>query len=332
MSTGETARMRSSGGFTLLETMFALALLTILSLVIQQTLTTTNQTDRYLAAVQRATERGELLGYEVFDLADSSHKLFQGDDVGLAYLDALVLDRHPPIPKARLPLIDEENDIGPDVPGLPRTGNVLLFIEETDPLECMADADAQATRLIDLYRFVCIYPYETTRTVITGQKQSRDLVLWISRGYPSYAQVAAIEDEDERRSVVADLHESHGYDELWDPNAPVAKAFYLTDALGTIASQPVDKPQIPQDVDRTEPGRLVYANTQLARTDPTRHAYRAVLTRDDPAVWEPDGFEVKIVGASGSRKVWIRIVVETQAESGRVAVQPNTLIVSTRDM
>jgi hypothetical protein len=312
--------------------MFALGILTMLSLVIQQTLTTTNQTDRYLSAVRRATERGEALSYEVFDLVDASRKLFQKDTLGAGYLASLDLARFPLLPNARLPLIDEENDVAPDVPGLPHTGNILLFIQETDPLECMADPATSSTVLIDLYRFVCIYPHETDRRIVTENTRARDLILWLSEGFPSYAQIMAIDDPVARRNVVADLHANVGYEVLWDPNADVASAFYATDPLGTIAGQPIETYRIPEDPDRSVPGRLVHADTQLARSDASRRSYRPVLTADDPAVWAPDGFEVKVTGASGSRKVWIRIVVESLSATGRVAVQPNTLVVSARDM
>ena len=48
--------------------------------------------------------------------------------------------------------------------------------------------------------------------------------------------------------------------------------------------------------------------------------------------WAPDGFEVKVVGSSGSRKVWTHLVIETQSSKGRLAAHTSTVITSTRDM
>jgi len=70
----------------------------------------------------------------------------------------------------------------------------------------------------------------------------------------------------------------------------------------------------------------------LARTDATSHPRRSILTADDPATWVPDGFEVKIVGTSGSRKVWMHLVLETQSAKGRVASHVSTLIANTKDL
>jgi prepilin-type N-terminal cleavage/methylation domain-containing protein len=337
MSTADlrSRRRHGAGGFTLLEMLFTLVILSMLSLTIQQTLSTTNSADRYLLAVRRATDRGDAVSYEVFDLVDASRKLFQKDPIGEGYLGALDLSRFQPVPTARLPVIDEGNDIAPDEPGSPHTGNILLFVEETDPVECVADPATKKARYIDVYRFVCIYPHETGRRLLSTNTFARDLVMWRSRLYPSYAQINAIEDPDERRNVVADLYTEYGCDRIWDPNAEVDLAFYDTDTLGTISPLPVNGPVIAEDADNTVFGRLVHDDTQLAQTDSERHHYRAVmttLTRDDPDEWVPDGFEVKIVGASGSRKVWLHIVVESLAAAGQIAVHPNTLIVSARDM
>jgi len=328
-------RQHGARGFTLLEILFTLIILSMLSLTIQQTLSTTHSADRYLQAVRRATDRGDAISYEVFDLVDASRKLFQKDVAGDAYLAALDLSRHVPIAEARLPLIDEGADIAPDAPGEPHTGNILLFVEETDPVECVADPAAKKTRYIDVYRFVCIYPHETGRKVLSDNTHARDLVMWRSRLYPSYAQISAIEDDTERRNVVADLYNQYGCDRIWDPNQDVDLAFFDTDPVGTISPLPTSEPVIAEDEEGTIFGRLVHDDVQLARTDSERHHYRAVmttLTRDDPDEWVPDGFEVKIVGASGSRKVWLHIVVESLAAAGQVAVHPNTLIVSARDM
>lgn len=336
MSTADApARRRGrERGFTLLEILFTLVILSMLSLIVQQTLTSTNSADRYLAAVRRATDRGEAVSYEVYDMVDASRKLFQKDDVGVGYVAALDLKRLPPIASARLPVIDELHDIGPDEKGDPHTGNLLLFVEETDPMECVADPATEKMRFVDVYRFVCIYPHETARRVLGDNTLARDLILWRSGLYPSYSQIMSVEDDVERRNVVADLNAHYGLDRLWDPDAPAGSAFHDTDPFGTISVLPVADPLIVEDVEETIPGRLVHADTQLARTDSSRAHYRAVmtLTADDPSQWVPDGFEVKITGASGSRKVWLHIVVESMAMQGRVAVHPNTLIVSTRDM
>ena len=82
----------------------------------------------------------------------------------------------------------------------------------------------------------------------------------------------------------------------------------------------------------SERGRFVYRNMQLARTDLASYPRRPVLTADAPEDWAPNGFEVKIVGPSGARKVWLNLVIESQSARGLVAVHRSTLIASARDL
>lgn len=80
-------------------------------------------------------------------------------------------------------------------------------------------------------------------------------------------------------------------------------------------------------------GRLVSADVRLAPTRNDSHTRRAVFSAEDPVTeWAPNGVEAKITGPSGSRKVWLGLVVESQATKGRTAVHANTVIVSVRDL
>jgi len=334
MSTGDRSRRgRRQAGFTFIEVTVAMVLLSLMALLIERTLTTTNQAERYLAAVRETTERGQKISYEIFDAVSASRKLFQRDAVGNGYLGALDLSKNPIVSTARLPVFDEVLGLGPDQAGDPRTGNVLLFVRESDPAPCVADAATGKVRYVDTYRFVCVYPRRTNRRIVTDKSpMALDLVLWRSIPYPSYAQIMAIEDPTERGSVVRDLYDRFGHDVAWDPNAAVGEAFHALDNLGTVSSVADASPTIDEDPDASAGGRLVYANVQLARTDDSSYNLKGVFTRDDPSTWVPDGFEVKTVGASGSRKVWIHLVVECQATRGSTAVHDSTMIASTRDL
>jgi hypothetical protein len=309
-----------------------MTLLTLLAFLVERALTSTYETERYLSAARSATEHGQKVCYDVFEHVSASRKLFQDDDIGLGYLDALDLAQVPTASTSRLPLIDEAGDIAKDEVGRPMTGNVLLFVEEGDPAACIADASSGKVRYVDTYRFVCVYTSQTDRSIVTGKPPALDLVTWRSVRFPSYPQVAAIEDETERAKVVADLHTRYGYDAVWDPDAAVNAAFYSIGALGDLAATPAASPLIDEDRDVSTRGLLVCRGVQLCRTDASTPARRAILTADDPQVWVPDGFEVKIVGASGSRKVWIHLVVESPSSRGRVVVHPSTMIAGVRDL
>ncbi len=334
MSTARELPRAAQGGFTMFEVVVTVGLLTIMVLIMEGTIEATRRAERRLDAVRRVTERGERITYELLDEVNSSHKLFGGDAIGLAYLDALDLTRNPIVPSARLPHIDEINPLAPDAKDDPHTGNALLFVREAAAAPAVADPATGATRHIDLYRFVCVYPRATTRRLILDPpiKTARDLIVWRSVRFANHAQLLEILDDDERRSVAADLVNRFGIDHTWDPNEPVDAAFFLMDGLGTLSASPSTSMLIDEDMDESTGGRLLHGNVQLARTNKADFHRRSLMTNDDPTVWAPDGFEVKIVGISGSRRVWMHLVVETPGGKGVVGVQAGTVIASPRDL
>ncbi len=307
-------------------------IVSLMALVVEKTLSSTHQAERHLSAVRKSTERGQNLAYEIREAVSASRKLFGNDAVGLAYLDALDLTRDPLDAAARLPLFDEVGGLGPDTSGDPRTGNMLLFVREADAAPAVADPATGKIRYIDTYRFVCIYPRVTDRFIVQEEPRelARDLVVWRSGAYPSQSQILAISSPVERAAVVKDLYDRFGYDLAWDPNSDVNSSFYAMDTLGNMSGTPSVGVTIEEDENISDRGRLVYANVQLAPTDPGTHSKRKIFTVDPD--WDPDGFEVKIVGASGSRKVWLHLVVEVQASKGQLSQHASTVIASTKDL
>ncbi|MCP5110460.1 MAG: hypothetical protein GY953_06455, partial [bacterium] len=167
----------------------------------------------------------------------SSRKLFGSDTVGDGYLQALDLSRDPPAAAARLPVFDEVNGLGPDISGDPRTGNMLLFVRESDAAPAVADPSTGKIRYIDTYRFVAVYPRLSTRFIVQDapRELAKDLVLWRSLAFPSHSQIMAVTDATERANVVRDLYDRFEYGMAWDPNGSVDSAFYAMDTLGNVA-------------------------------------------------------------------------------------------------
>ena len=325
-------RRRGQQGFSLIEVSAVIAILALMSFVVERTLATAQASDRWLTAVRKSTERGQKLAYHLREIVSASRKLFSNDAVGQGYLQALERSRDPMQADARMPVIDEVSGLGPDDAGYPKTGNVLLFVREADAAPAVADPATQNIRYIDTYRFVCVYPRVQDNFVVTGANQQNawDLVIWRSEPFPSYGQINEISNPFHRTNVIRDLYNRFGYQFAWDANRSVDDAFFAMDALGAMSGTPTPGLTIAEDVAVSERGRLAYANVQLAPTDADDYHRRPVFTVDQD--WDPHGFEVKIVGASGSRKVWMHLVVEVQATRDQVAVQPCTVIASTRDL
>jgi hypothetical protein len=325
-------RRVTSRGHTLVEASIVVFLVATVSIVLHGAVTATSSADSFLGAMRSAAERSDKIGYEVSSLVNTSRKLFQGDDVGKAYLAALQL----PLavaPTARLPVIAEDEVLDDDTVGTPMTGNILLFVREADPAPAVANPLLGIVRHIDTYRFVCIYPHQTANQLVPERPDALDLVIWRSVVFPSWQQVTEIQDATQRKNVLKDLHKRFGYRQAWNPDGASNASFYTFQADGNIDGSPTATFQIKEDPAVSEQGRLVYARTQLARTEASGFAARAVLSQDDPSVWMPNGFEVKVTGASRSRQAWIHLVLEVPEPGGhRTAVLASTLIANCQDL
>ena len=275
---------------------------------------------------------GQVIGSPETGLRYRIDRLLGEGGFGQAYLAKLASSGAPILAGSRLPTFVEINPLGPDAVGTPMTGNILLFVRESDPAMCVAQASTKKMRYVDTYRFVCLYLTQSPKKLVTGTSSTLDLVEWRSKGFPSYSQVTQISSSTEKTSVVKDLYTRYGYDYLWDSGAAVGAAFYAIDGTGTIAATPSTVSTIPEDMNVSLRGRYVRGNIAVARTDMTSKPRQAIFSSEPVATWTPNGFEVKVVGPSGSRKVWIRLTVEQEAAKGRVPAQQTTVVATTRDL
>ena len=285
-----------------------------------------------MRAIRNTADDGPQVCYLLRDLVTRSRKLFGNDSIGQGYFTKLDLTRDPILPGSRLPLFDEVNPLGPDDVGDPHTGNVLLFVREGDPAPCVSLPATKKTRLIDTYRFVCVYLSQSSRKLVQGQPNALDLVVWKSVAYPNYGQVNQITDATEKKNVVKDLYQRFNYSLLWDPGAPIGSAFHGIDSAGNVGATPTVLTNVPEDTASSGRGQLVNRGIAVARTDSTSRPRASIMTTDLAATWVPNGFEVKIVGTSGARKVWMRLSIEKQAKPGVVPAQMTTVIANTRDL
>jgi len=304
----------------------------MMALVIERTISSITETERSLRAIRNTVERSQRALSGIRDAVATSRKLFQNDAVGTAYLAKLDFGTTPLLAGSRLPTFDETHPLGPDDVGTPMTGNVLLFVREADPLPCIADPATKLVRTIDAYRLVCLYTTQTNKYVVAGGSLALDFVEWRSASFPSWGQVTGIADATQRTNVVKDLYNRFGRDYLWDPTNPVSSSFYGIDGVGTIAAAPTAVSSIPRDLNVGGGPNFVRANMAVARTDLSSKPRTPLFTVEAPATWTPNGFEAKVVGPSGSRKVWLRLTIEQQASKGRVPAQETTTIVATRDL
>jgi hypothetical protein len=319
-------------GFTVIEMAITVVLVALMTLVIERTVTALTDTERTLRAVRTTAQMGQDHCYRLRDLVTTSRKLYGNDALGNGYNSKVDRSRFPLFAGSRLPTFDEVNPLGPDDVGDPHTGNILLFVRESDPYPCVAVAATKKIRTIDTYRLVSVYLTQSPRTLVAGGPPALDLVEWRGQAYASYGQVTQISIAAEKTKVVQDLYNRYSVDYLWDPTQPVTSAFYAIDGAGVIAAVPTAVATIPEDMNVSRGGRFVAANVGVARTDMSSRPRMPVFTVEPEATWTPHGFELKVVGASGSRKVWVRLTVEQQAVMNRVPAQQTTIVSNTRDL
>jgi hypothetical protein len=333
MWTGDRIRVsKGCAGFTLVEAIIVCATIGTLSLLVERTVAAIRDADETLSTFSRVQERCDKTAYQMYEMVRSSRRLFFRGTTDEGYLQALDVRRHLPAPGTRLPLPDEVDPLGPDLDGEPRTGNALLFVREGDPVACAVGAPSTEVRYIDVYRFTCFYPHEGNRRVLVRSgRDSRDLIVWESIPFASHAQILAIPAGTQRTNVIKALH-GQGVTYAWDGNAAATAAFYPLGASGTIAATPEVDYVIEEDLAVSPGSVLLYANFQLARSTDDSFDRRALLSVEPEDEWVPDGFEVKVVGASGARRVWINLVVEAQSVTQREAVAKATLVVNLRDL
>jgi hypothetical protein len=315
-----------------IEMAITVVIVALMTLVIERTVTALTDTERTLRAVRVTAQMGQDHCYRLRDLVTTSRKLYGNDALGNGYNDRVDRSRFPLFAGSRLPTLDEVNPLGPDDVGDPRTGNILLFVREADGHPCVCNAATKKIRTVDTYRLVSVYLTQSSRTLVAGGLPALDLVEWRGQAYASYAQVTQIANATEKSNVVKELYNRYGFDYLWDPTQPVTSAFYAIDGNGVIAAVPTAVSTIPEDMNVSRGGRFVTANVAVARTDMSSRPRMPVFTVEPEATWTPHGFELKVVGASGSRKVWMRLTVEQQAVMNRVPAQQTTIVSNTRDL
>ena len=88
---GHSSTPGAARGYTILEITVVIVLFGIMALVVDRTLRSTADAQRFLRAATKTTERGHGVSYEIREQVSRSRRMFFMDDAGRDYLDALEL-------------------------------------------------------------------------------------------------------------------------------------------------------------------------------------------------------------------------------------------------
>lgn len=346
---------RSQRGFSLIEMLIVLAIISVIMIIvfslIEETVHTTmfNESHNDLAIMSQRgmnTLQAELLQTRV---------AFEEDATGAEYRSALAFPAGSPAvwSDSFLPIIDTAGEIEPDAAGTRLTGNALLIARQLPPLSIMYDHDDDITTddvefLADRYRFEYVYLSPNPKRFALDY-QTLDLMMSTSGEYADFFQLSAMgsaTSELARKLITPDSPDVVPILRAWDPGQSLNNAFYdLGGALDDTFNAPVNRPTIPILTTKSLfrellggriSGKMDYSVAYLA-PPPLRPIPLPALTplsvyaEPDPAEpGFPSGFEVKIVGPARNRKVMTRVVLMSNYRANYFESQQGFVVTAAR--
>jgi hypothetical protein len=307
----ESRTGRGEAGLSLLEVVISLAILSMLFLVILRSTLSVADSNTSMESFNAILVKTQAAMAELHEDVSTCRRTWIEDATGRGYFDALEFGATPRATSCLLPIIDPLGEFTLDVPADRKTGNSLLLAGEMAPHDFIA-SDARAYR-VNVYRLVCYYVADYGFPVAPGLSRF-DLVRWESMAFADWATLTAISNATARQEMVADLVNTANIKYAWDPSQAVTAAFFELDtdvavtpeATFSIPASPVQA-RYPKAYYRRYNASLSQNNT-ITGTEAAVPKFTQPLAL--PAPGFPHGFEVKIVGPSGARKIKTRIVAE----------------------
>ncbi|MCK4533126.1 hypothetical protein KAU39_05015, partial [bacterium] len=268
--------------------------------------------------------------------------LFENNTAGNDYLGILDLTGSPfLLAGSLLPVIEELGSLSPASPDFVQSsvGNTLFFAGSGVPqtLENIVDSSGTVSAVrVDIYRFHYYYLTQDNSGNIAGKGYRYNLILWKSVEYAGYNQInaAAIPDATKRSNTVTALH-NNGILCAWDCSEDdVTAAFYsLTaggsinaDAAHTISQDSIDDIKMLTGISGSGFKYGVSFNTSTGfQTNKPVPQFAAASGHF------PGGFEVLVVGSSGGRQVFVRLVLVSQGVGG-IQVEEQIILCNVRDL
>lgn len=307
-------------GLTLIEVMITLVVLGFLLLVVARSQMTVTDANTNLHGINKvALETQEAVALIHTDIS-MARKLLENDSLGNSYLAALGTGKYPVAPSTRLPVIGPLAEFDKDDPLAPLTGNCLLMAEEMAPHDTVHDpGSGDQTYRVNVIRLVAYYLTQNARPR-DSQLSRFDLVRWESQAFADYTTLTAITDTTAREAVVASMTAPGvNIQYAWDILKPAGSAFY---SLGSdVSSSPESAFLVPPSTRPDREPRAIFGlsnaciavnNGQTGESRIPKFAVELSPTSDPNGVGFPHGFEVKIIGPSGARKVLVRVVADIQ--------------------
>ena len=294
----------SEAGFSLLEAVIVFTIVTALTAMITQSLTTLSRNQRWSERQSAALSKAERIVQGVASDLEAAVRVFTENEESRSLLTRLDLGTIVPLSSAVLPTATSRGFFAPDAEGKREAGNMLLVARAIQPIDVPTGIGSHRAR-IDRYQFVL---YSLSRS---GPRL--DIDRWASMPVARANDIAEIADPDERTGTIMALHQA-GVTIAWRADEPIIESslFALNANGGAPLLDPSELiPSAPREVQSAllERARLVIARNGAAMNVPVPLYAHALSDY-------PHGFEVKLDGDGTGRLVLVRLVVGSPLRPG----------------
>lgn len=327
--------MRTQRGFSLIEVVVTLAIVSVLMLIVYSMIEDTVQATLFNESHNDLAILSQRAVNFVHEEIIQTRAVFEENATGSAYRAALQIPAsYPRWTTSLLPVIDPATTLAPDAAADRFTGNSLLIARQLAPLSVMYDDDnnpltPEVEFMADRYRFEYFFLSPISARAL-------DLLRSESVVFADYFQLNALSNAH-IRAIVPKLRTA-GLNHAWNPGQPVDSAFYdLADALDGNFNPPVNRPTLA--VQRTVSlfpelrggrisGKMDYS---IAREGfPIRAPVNLYARPHSTRPGFPAGFEVKIAGPSGNRQVMTRVLMMSNYHVNRWETQQAFVVTAAR--
>jgi hypothetical protein len=356
----------SERGFSLAEALVAILLLSVILIMLYELLIGSLRASIFVESRNDLEVFAQRTVNAVQASVLQSRLLYMEDTTGNGYRQLFIdggLGGNSILVDSRLPIVDDSlnSTLIPDGTGETFVGNQVIIARALEPVPVMFDHDSDDTTdeiefLADRYRIEFYFLSPSSRRSFNGSGSYIDIIKSTTEDFADYFQLNSLavaqraDVADGLLSIDATPPTSEqirtGVDGpitiAWNPSQPVANAFYTFDNTGTftLASSPTidftTKSIVPEFGGGRLGGKFEYTVCANSFTPTGNGKFGPLGIQNIVPLYGqvddsfPAGFEVKMIGPSGARSVWNRIVMCSE-HMREIDSQESVVITSTRE-
>jgi prepilin-type N-terminal cleavage/methylation domain-containing protein len=355
-------------GFSLVEALVTLVLLTVILLMLYELMIGSMRASMFVESRNDLEIYAQRTVNQIQATILQSRLMYEENTLGQGYRTLMFNSdlSWPVYSGSRLPLVNDLPNaiMQPDATGETYVGNSILLVRALEPVPVDFDHDSDGSTadidfLVDRYRLEFYFLTLNPERSFNGSGTYLDLIRARSVDFADYFQLSSAfggMTSTQATQVATNMRALPGsmttaerqrlevdgpIDQAWDPTVSAATAFFDMDNSGALTAANVTSLDLTKSSILPEfsggriSGRLEYSICTNASTlVGGRYAPLGIqdivpLFADESGTF-PGGFEVKLVGPSGARVVWNRLVLCSE-HMREIESQESVVITSARE-